>query len=158
MSHLEKVAMKSKLPVVIDTSEPVGYAWNFVDELFTTERKSLMTGDYTVAGLEDVLTIERKTLGDAVSTVIHQWTRFRKTLYRMAGMECAIVVIEASVSDVLEHKYESDAEPASVLGKLNSITIDHNIPVVFAGDRATAETFAERFLIQAAKKLSRFLT
>jgi DNA excision repair protein ERCC-4 len=142
-----------KIPVIIDTSEPVGHAWSFVDELFTTRRESLMTGDYSVAGLEKVLTIERKTLGDAVNTVIHNWTRFRKTLYRMAAMDHSIVLIEAGIDDILEHRYESEAEPAAVLGRLISITIDHGIPVVFAGDRATAETYAERYLIQAVRKL-----
>ncbi len=143
----------AKLPIIVDTSEPIDHAWGFDAELFTEERASLMTGDYSVKGLENVLTIERKTLGDAVNTVIHQWTRFRKTLYRMAGMEHAIVVIEASVIDVLDHRYESDAEPLSVLGRFNSIMIDHNIPVVFAGDRIAAIAFSERYLIQAAKKL-----
>lgn len=142
-----------KLPLLIDTSEPVATAWGFDEALFTAERVSLDTGDYTVKGLEHKLTIERKTLGDAVNTVIHAWTRFRKTLYRMSGMECSIVLIEAAVRDVLEHRYESDADPLAVLGKLNSITIDHGIPVVFAGDRECAIVYAGRFLLQAAKKL-----
>lgn len=142
-----------KIPVVIDTREQDGHAWSFVDDLFTTERQGLRTGDYSVQGLTDEIAIERKTLGDCVSTVIHQWTRFRKALYRLAAMDHAIVVVEASISDILEHKYESEAEPLSVIGRLNSVMIDHGIPVVFAGDRATAETFAERFLIQAVRKL-----
>lgn len=142
----------AKIPVVIDTAEQEGHFWHFLDDQFTTEHRKLRTGDYTVRGLEDMLTIERKTLGDAVNTVIHQWTRFRKELYRMAAMDHAIVVVEASVEDILAHRYESDAEPASVLGRLNSIIIDHGLPVVFAGNRAMAITFAERWLIQCVKK------
>ncbi len=143
------------IPVLIDTAEQL--PWTFDAGLFTTERADLMTGDYSIPGLEDILTIERKSLGDAVSTTIHDWRRFRKQLYRMAGMDCAIVVIEGSVEDILLHKYESDADPLSVLGKLISITIDHAIPVVFAGSRECAMEFAARYLIQCAAKL-RFLS
>ncbi len=145
-------APKAKIPLIVDTSEPVGHAWALDDDVFAAERKSLMTGDYSIAGLEDAVTIERKTLGDAVNTVIHEWTRFRKTLYRMAGMDHAIVVVEASIDDIMAHRYESDAEPLSVLGRLVGITVDHGIPVVFAGSRAMAELFAERWLLQVAKK------
>lgn len=139
-----------KIPLVIDTREQT--PWTFVDDLFTTQRGTLVTGDVSVRGLESVIAIERKTLGDAVSTVIHQWNRFRRELYRLAAMDCPLFVVEASVQDILDKRYESEAEPLAVLGRLNSIIIDHGIPVIFAGNRATAETYVERFLIQALKK------
>jgi ERCC4-type nuclease len=141
-----------KIPVVIDTREQAGHEWAFVDDLFTVERGTLVTGDVSVRGLTDVIAIERKTCGDAVSTVIHQWQRFRRELYRLAAMDHPLLVIEASVRDILEHKYESEAEPLSVLGRLNSVLIDHAIPVIYAGDRVTAEGFVERFLIQCVRK------
>ena len=74
-----------KLPVIIDTREQEGHAWEFDADAFAPQVGTLRTGDYTVRGLEDVLTIERKTLGDFVSSVIHDWNRFRKALTRMAG-------------------------------------------------------------------------
>jgi ERCC4-type nuclease len=144
----------AKIPVVIDTREQEGHAWEFNTDHFSPISKKLNTGDYSILGYEDIITVERKTLGDAVSSLIHDWNRFRRCLYRMAGMDHAIVVIEASIEDVLGKKYESDAEPLAVLGKLNAITIDHGIPVVFAGSRLVAVTFAERFLIQCFKKCS----
>ncbi len=143
----------AKLPVVIDTREQEGHAWEFDADAFAPISQKLVTGDYSILGLESYLTIERKTLGDAVSSVIHDWTRFRKVLYRMAGMEHAIVVIEASISDVYEKRYESDAIPSSVMGKFISITTDHGLPVVFAGSRAGAITFSEQYLALAVKKL-----
>lgn len=140
----------AKIPVVIDTREQT--PWSFVDDLFTTERGTLVTADYSVKGLETVIGCERKTLGDAVNTLIWQFTRFRKELYRLAAMDHAILVVEASVDDILNHRYESDAEPLSVLGRLNGVMLDHGVPVIFAGDRANAETFVERWLIQCVKK------
>lgn len=140
------------IPVLIDTREQEGHAWEFDATLFTTEVATLVTGDYAIKGFESQISIERKTLGDAVSTVIHQFTRFRKELYRLAAMDHAAIVIEASIEDILLHKYESDADPLAVLGRLNSITIDHGIPVFYAGTKLTAVTFAERWLLQCFKK------
>jgi ERCC4-type nuclease len=144
-----------RIELIIDTSEPVHTAWEFDANRFVCKRESLETGDYSIRGLEHSVTIERKTLGDAVNTVIHGWMRFRKELYRMAGMDYGIVVIEASVEDILAKNYESDAEPLSVLGKLNAITIDHGIPVVFAGSREFAMLFADRYLTQTFSKAKR---
>lgn len=139
------------IPVLIDTNEQL--PWSFDAELFTTERRSLETGDYSIPGLEHLVTIERKSLGDAVGTVIHDWQRFRKQLHRMAGMDAATVVVEAALKDILLHKYESDANPLSVLGKMISMYLDHGVHVVYASDRECAEVEAASYLTLAYKKL-----
>ncbi len=139
-----------KIPLVVDNREQV--TWDFNPELFACIRGTLTTGDYAPLGMEDVISLERKTLGDAVNTLIHGFTRFRKELYRLAAMDHAALVIEASIEDIWLHKYESDAEPLAVIGRLNGVMIDHGIPVIMAGSRAMAMLFAERFIIQAVKK------
>jgi ERCC4-type nuclease len=141
-----------KIPVLVDTREQVGHAWSFDADEFTEERVTLVTGDYTVKGLQDVICVERKTLGDAVQSLIGEWSRFRRTLYRMAAFDHPLLVIECDISEIFDHKYESDTLPASVLGKINAIMLDHGIPVCFWGRRATAIAMVERFLIQAVKK------
>lgn len=144
-----------KIRLIIDNREQL--PWGLSTDLFTVERGTLRTGDYSVRGLTDQIALERKTLGDCVNTVIHDWTRFRKELYRLAAIDHTAFVVEATVADILDKRYESDADPLSVLGRLNSIMLDHGVPVVFAGSRAVAETFAERWLIQAYKKCSHLL-
>jgi DNA excision repair protein ERCC-4 len=139
-----------KIPIIIDTREQT--PWSFVDDQFTSTTGTLVTGDYSVAGLTDVIAIERKSIGDAVSSFIHDWNRERRKFLRLAGFDHPLLVIECSIQDILQHKYESDAKPESVLGKINAIMIDHGIPAIFAGDRETAETFVERFLIQCVRK------
>lgn len=141
----------AKLPILIDTREQ--RPWEFDAGLFSAERATLRTGDYTVAGLEDRLCIERKALGDFVGTVIQDWIRFRKELYRMAAFDVAAVIVEADWQDVFERRYESEADPLSVVGRADSIFLDHGVPVLFWGTRAVCTARAERFLLQAAKKL-----
>jgi ERCC4-type nuclease len=143
-----------KLVVLEDTREKRGWGADFDAERFEVRPATLATGDYSLEGLEHSrLAIERKSLGDAVGTFFHQWTRFRHELNRLSCFDLALVVIEANIDDVLEHRYESEAEPAAVLGRINSITIDHNIPVCFWGPRPSCITMVERFLLQAHKKL-----
>ena len=117
------------------------------------EKTSLFTGDYTIKGLESILTIERKSLGDWVKTCIHDWIRFRKQLYRMAGMDLAAIVVEANVGDVWERKYETEALPQSIIGKAHACLIDHGVPVIWGGDRKYCIPLVERIFIQAAEKM-----
>lgn len=141
----------NKIPVIIDTREQ--RQWNFCAETFSTERATLRTGDYTIKGYEDRLCIERKNLGDFVSTVISDWINFRKKLYRMAGFDISAVVVEANIADVLAHRYESDSLPQSVIGKAHAIFLDHGIPVLWWGPPSECITMVERFLLLANKRL-----
>ena len=61
----------SQQPVtlLVDTREQEPYS--FDDRLAVAERWALPAGDYSVAGIEGVVAVERKTLDDFVSTVIH---------------------------------------------------------------------------------------
>ncbi len=142
-----------KIPIIVDTREQVGHCFEFDCEMFTTQRTTVKTGDYTIVGFEDILTIERKTLGDAVGTFFAGWTKFRRELNRLSAMDFPLIVVECDLADIFEHRYESDAEPASVLGKMNSILIDHAVPIVCWGKRSTANVMVERYLIQLVKKL-----
>lgn len=139
------------LRVVIDTREQ--QPWSFPADRFETERRGLPTGDYTVAGLEDRLAVERKSVGDAVNTVIHGWLRFRKELTRLSGFDLAVLVIEGEAADIAEGRYDSDANPESVFGRLAEVTIDHGVPVMFWGPRRRCEPRVWQFLRLAAKRL-----
>jgi ERCC4-type nuclease len=138
--------------ILIDTREQ--RPWKFSPEKFQTATATIWAGDYTIAGLEDRIRIERKSLGDLVNTVVHDWIRFRKELNRLAGFDLAVIVVEADVTDLWLKRYESDADPNSVWGRCNSCLIDHGIPVLWWGERSLCEKGAERFLSLAVKKYS----
>ena len=143
--------MSKLIPIVYDTAEQ--RPWTFPTEQFTAERRKIRTGDYSIVGFEDVITIERKSLGDLVSTVIHDWIRFRKELVRMSGFDHAMIVVEANVEDLMQHKYESEALPQSVMGKVQSIYFDHGIATVFWGPRTVCEPLVWQWFAMAAKKV-----
>lgn len=138
--------------VLADTREQK--MWSLDPSRFLTERATLRTGDYTIAGLEDRFVVERKNLGDFVGTVIGDWIRFRKELYRLAAFDFAAVVVEADLAEVFAHRYESEANPESVIGRANAIYLDHGIPVFWWGSRlGGCVHMAENLFAMAAKKL-----
>ena len=133
--------------IVIDTREQEGYS--FDPRLAATVRRALPAGDYSVAGLENILAVERKSLDDFVSTVIHSRARFRKELRKLAEYRAACVVVEAGLLEVLLHRYRGDAHPNAVVGSALSIILDFGIPVFFCSNRQAACQFVQAYLLAA---------
>jgi ERCC4-type nuclease len=131
--------------IIVDTREQEGYS--FDPQLVVAVRRALPAGDYSVAGLEATVVVERKSLDDFVSTVIHSRERFRKELRKLAGYRAACVVVEASIVDVLLHRYRGDAHPNAVLGNALSIILDFRTPVFFCSNRQAACQFVQAYLL-----------
>lgn len=85
------------MAVVVDSREQAPYSWPGV----ATIRAALPAGDYSVQGLEARVAIERKSLGDAYGTFGRGRARFERELEKLAQMEFAAVVIEASMLHAL---------------------------------------------------------
>ncbi len=130
--------------IAIDTREQEPYG--FDPSRVATVRRALPAGDYSLAGRETDVAIERKTLEDFVSTALHARERFARELRRLASYDFACVVVEASMEDVLLHRYRSAAHPHAVFGAMLSILVDHRVPVFFCGDRQVACRFVEDLL------------
>lgn len=67
-----------------------------------TVTRSLDTGDYSIEGLEHLVTVERKSLEDLYGTLGQHRDRFERELVRMSEMDFAAVVIEASWNRILQ--------------------------------------------------------
>ena len=133
--------------IIIDTREQEPYS--FDSRLAAAVRRALPAGDYSVVGLDERVAVERKTLDDFVSTVIHSRSRFRDELQKLSGYRAACVVVEAGVLDVLLHRYRGDAHPNAVLGNALSIVLDFRVPVFFCGNRQAACQFVQAYLLAA---------
>ena len=133
--------------VLVDTREQEPYS--FDARVVAVERRALPAGDYSVAGMETSVAVERKSLDDFVSTVIHGRERFRNELRKLAGYSAACVVVEAGLLDVLLHRYRGDAHPNAVLGNALSIILDFRIPVFFCSNRQAACQFVQAHLLAA---------
>jgi len=139
--------------IVVDSREQEPYS--FDARLVAVERRALPAGDYSVAGLENSVAVERKSLDDFVSTVIHSRERFRNELRKFASYRAACVVVEAGLLDVLQHRYRSEAHPNAVLGNALSIILDFHIPVFFCSSRQAACQFVQAYLLAVRARWSK---
>jgi ERCC4-type nuclease len=135
--------------VIVDTREQEPYGSN--PDLVTPVRRALPAGDYSVAGLEETIAVERKTLDDFVGTVMRARGRFYRELRRLQQYRRACIVIEANLSDVLEGRYRCGAHPHAIVGSALAIMVDFGVPVYFCSSRQAACKFVEGFLLRAAE-------
>lgn len=137
---------KSPIVVVVDTREQVPYT--FDSERIQIVRRALLAGDYALDGHERAAVVERKSIEDYVGTVVRARARFARELKLLAAYERACVVVEASLDDIVAHRYRADVHPNAVLGATWSIIVDHRVPVYFCSDRQLARRFVEGFLLR----------
>ncbi len=132
------------------------------------ERVKLETGDYSLPGLTDLVTIERKSLGDLIGTLFGtgidsngnarpEQERFRAELDRMRTINArggyARIVVEASLVDVYERRYRSRrVTPVSVVNMMHSIDVDYGVPTLWAGNRDGAQLLVGTVLMRIAEQ------
>lgn len=113
------------------------------------------TGDYSIEGYEGVIGIERKSVQDFVATVTEfgeggRLERFRDECQRLSEMDASAIVIEGSLSDVLDVDDSHRKLTASKLKKIVfrlvvALTVDYQVPIMFCDSRPLAERFTFRF-------------
>jgi DNA excision repair protein ERCC-4 len=117
------------------------------------ETKFLDTGDYSIIGFEDRVSVERKSLEDLYSTIGQHRTRFEIEFQRLSKMDVAAVVIEAAWRDVWSPAaargaaWRSRLNPASVLGTIQQWIVRYpNVHWFAGGSRRGAEKATFLFL------------
>ncbi len=132
--------------ILIDTREQEPLS--FDPAAAAVELTALPAGDYSLAGLSDRVAVERKSLDDFASTVIHGRARFAVELKKLRDLEAACVVVEGNLSDILAGRYRGGAHPNSVFGAVVSVIVDGGIPVFFCSDRQIARKFTQEYLLR----------
>ena len=115
-----------------------------------TIRKTLVTGDYSVLGLEGVVAVERKSLTDLVACTGVQRRRFEREVKRLLAYPVRALVVEATWEDVETGRWPSRTRPDAVAGILGWMA--SGLPVILAGDRQRAGRFTSRLLFVAARR------
>lgn len=112
---------------------------------------TLVTGDYSVRGLENIVAIERKSLGDLLSCVGTERERFEREVQRLLAYPVRALVVEASWPDIEQGEWRSKVTPAAAVGSLLG-WIAAGLPVVMAGDHRRAGRYVGRLLYTAARR------
>lgn len=131
--------------IIIDTREQAPFDFG---GRVQTVRMGLETGDYSLAGFESIVTVERKSLPDYVSSLTWQRDRFLRECERLAAFPIKAIVVEGSFGDLVHGKYGTKATPQSLIGSTIKLLTDFGLPVVFCDCRTYAERFVERMLVR----------
>ena len=130
--------------IVVDTREQTPWSFDV-----PTLRACLQTGDYSVAGLEHSVAIERKSLADLVGSLTAGRERFLRECDRLMAYRYRAIVVEGSAEQVWGQAYRSSVSPQSVIASTLAITCDRGVPVVWSGSRAHAQ-WSARWLLERA--------
>jgi ERCC4-type nuclease len=138
--------------LLIDTREQEPYDFAPFRRWFAgIERRPLRTGDFSIAGKEGQIAVERKSLQDLFNSCSPCGSRqaFIHTCARLGKLEFSALVIEASLDDVLDGTEWSGMHPDAVLGTLQAIAVRWGVHPYFAGTPALAEELVACLLHKA---------
>lgn len=150
------------ITAVVDTREQTPWT---LDPIRTVRRK-LDTGDYSVNGLEHVVALERKSLGDLLGCIGGDRERFEANIERLLTYPSRAIIVESTWEFFLSGNWSEfgprepggprflkkvriypNAAIGSVLGWM-----ERGIPIIFAGVPHQASLCAARFLYIAARR------
>ena len=142
--------MKISPVIVIDSREQ--NPWSFCN--LPSERGKLTTADYSIAGLEHLVSIERKSLDDLLACVGRDRDRFTRELQRLRAYRFRCLVVETSYAELERGEWRSKIQPAAVLGSLSAWTAQYSLPVMLVGTHKAGAEFCERYLFQCARLIA----
>ena len=127
------------LTILTDTREQRPYTFRQYSDV-KTESATLRTGDYSIAGFQDKITIERKSLTDLFGSCGSGRKRFEAEFKRMAGYDVAGLVIESDFLDVFRTppKY-TKMNPKSVYRTVLAWSVRYGVHVWWGHNREMSE-------------------
>ncbi len=133
--------MPDPFTIIIDTREQLPYEFEG-----NTVRKKLDTGDYSIVGFENQITVERKTKADMYGCIGKGRKRFIAELERMAEFDFAFIIIECTLKRFLTKPKHSSVNPLSAIGSLLTWEIRYGVRVKFASDREHGRALTQALL------------
>lgn len=145
--------------VSVDTREQAPYRFLNVDPWIVVPLQTdvpLATGDYSICGMEDRVTIERKSMSDLLGSITSGRERFEREFERMAKIArhtdggFAAVVVEEELSKIREYcdRPGSLLTFSSVIGTVNSWSMKYGVHWLFCPGRRFAEIQTLKLLFQ----------
>jgi len=136
------------LTIKIDTREQQPYKFENSSEV-----GAIPIGDYSICGLENHIAIERKELNDLIGCLTNGRGRFEKELFKGKALDYFALVIEASLSDLVNGHYRSEMNPKSAVQSLLAFSIRYKLPIFFAGSRKYGQRVTESLLCKYAREI-----
>lgn len=123
--------------VIVDSREqhPFQFLPNHRNWIGGERRLALKTGDYSIEGMEELLSLERKNLADIVACTVTYRKRFLASCARLARFRWKAILIEATFEDIKsgfeQFGIPSEVHPNAVTGTLDAIEAKFGIPIIY---------------------------
>ena len=145
MNHPAKMPLR----LVCDTREQAPF--RFEGCPCTVEAGTLEAGDYSLAGFERRVAVERKSLADLVGCLSGERERFQRELARLRGYDSAAVVVEAPAMALRTGRYLGRLDAGAAWQSIVAFSMRYRVPFFFCQDRADAEQVTFDFLRHYAR-------
>lgn len=131
--------MKDTATKLIDSREKLPYD-------LPGDEVALETGDYTIRGCEDQITLERKTRNDLLGCIGQERERFERELKRLSKFDLAVIMVECNFRDMLNLPEWSELHKSQVFGSIMAWISKYKIVFFFAGSRNIGERATKKIL------------
>lgn len=129
------VASPGIFTVVVDTREKRGYRFTC-----PVEEKALPVGDYSVAGLEGMVVVERKGFDDVYKCLSGDRGRFEVQLRKLSKIPHRALVLDTTVNSLLIGHAHCALSGINALDRLLTLCVKHGIAPIFAGTKGPLVT------------------
>jgi ERCC4-type nuclease len=140
--------------IIVDTQEK--YPWMF-DNLpgVNIIHRKLKTGDYSLEGYENILSIERKKSVNEIAGNISK-KRFWREIERLSVIKHSFLIFEFNYADIYDYPNNTDLKPEIknkikvrgpyILREISRIQVQYGVDVMLCGHRFFAEQAAYTIL------------
>ena len=136
--------------ILVDSREKNGFKFNKSKKCLGSRVECLSTGDYSLEGLTDYVTVERKaSINELVACLGVQRKRFMAEIERMKDIKYKFLVVEGYWSSALKPTKYSKLSVNYVMACLFSIMLKHGVHVIFAGTHENARKLTKWALSRA---------
>ena len=138
-----------KATIIIDTREqnPFSFA-RFRGWFQGVRRKALKVGDYSVAGLEEECTVERKDLPDLIQSFTTNRAVFVKRLRLMSRYPRRLLVVTASLAQVKSRYGAFSMDPNRITQSLVATLVGAGVPFLCADTHELGAEIVASYLYQ----------
>lgn len=135
--------------ILIDTREQAP----FVFAEMPTRPKTLDTGDYSIAGLEHLIAVERKSIDDLLACCGRERDRFKRELQRLQAYRFRLLVVETDAAALEAGRWRSKLHSSHVLGSLAAWSAQFTLPVWLGGSHEACGRYVEKYLFQCVRRV-----
>jgi hypothetical protein len=81
--------------------------------------------------------------------------RFERELFKGRALDYLCLVVEATLDDIVKHRYRSQMLPKSAIQSLVAFSVRYRLPVWFAGTREYAQRLTESILLKYGREMEK---